>query len=170
MRFDFREFKRSVPDLTGNSANQPIKQTERVGTSLAQHPERKICQVRISDSTEHFLTSHLRDFEEVLKALKWPFVSANFSLQTPSPTYVMRLQTLTEYLLQIELPNENPHPPVTSALLSDFPPVCLPINYLLVPLRKRFVYHFYGNRQTNRVDKPEWYVTNFWNIFNDLLF
>lgn len=30
---------------------------------------------------------------------------------------------------------------------------------LVRPLRKRFLYHFYGPRQTNRADKPEWYFT-----------
>ncbi|XP_017786912.1 PREDICTED: RAD50-interacting protein 1 isoform X2 [Nicrophorus vespilloides] len=99
------------------------------------------------------------DFDEVLKALKWPFVSENFSLQTPSQANIQKLQLLAEYLLQIELPDESLSPVITSALLSDFPPLCLPINYLVVPLKKRFIYHFYGGRQTNRVDKPEWYFT-----------
>ncbi len=29
---------------------------------------------------------------------------------------------------------------------------------LLYPLLKRFLYHFSGNRPTNRRDKPEWYM------------
>ncbi|KAM9824410.1 RAD50-interacting protein 1 [Neosynchiropus ocellatus] len=30
---------------------------------------------------------------------------------------------------------------------------------MLVPLSRRFRYHFYGNRQTNSLSKPEWYLT-----------
>ncbi|XP_034382198.1 RAD50-interacting protein 1 isoform X2 [Cyclopterus lumpus] len=30
---------------------------------------------------------------------------------------------------------------------------------MLLPLIKRFRYHFYGNRQTNSLSKPEWYLT-----------
>lgn len=30
---------------------------------------------------------------------------------------------------------------------------------LLKPFRQRFEYHFSGVRQTNRLDKPEWYLT-----------
>ena len=30
---------------------------------------------------------------------------------------------------------------------------------LIRPLKKRFLYHFYGTRQTNRPDKPEWFLT-----------
>lgn len=32
-------------------------------------------------------------------------------------------------------------------------PICLPIQIMLVPLTKRFRYHFYGNRQTNSPSK-----------------
>uniref|UniRef100_A0A665W952 RAD50-interacting protein 1 n=1 Tax=Echeneis naucrates TaxID=173247 RepID=A0A665W952_ECHNA len=42
---------------------------------------------------------------------------------------------------------------------SQAPPLCLPIQIMLQPLSKRFRYHFYGNRQTNSLSKPEWYLT-----------
>lgn len=88
-------------------------------------------------------------------------MNTNFSLQTPSQVNIQKLQIITEYLLQIELPDESTSPVIRSALLSDFPPLCLPVHFLVLPLRKRFIYHFYGNKQTNRSDKPEWYVANF---------
>ncbi|CAG9828087.1 unnamed protein product [Diabrotica balteata] len=100
-----------------------------------------------------------KDFDEVLKLIKWPFVSANFSLVLPLPTHIQKLQTVCEFLLQIEIPSESSVPVVTTALLSNFQPLSLPIHLLVQPLRKRFIYHFYGARQTNRVDKPEWYLT-----------
>lgn len=100
-----------------------------------------------------------KDFNEILKALKWPFVSDNFSMVLPLFSHIQKLQNVSEYLLQIEIPTESAHPVVTTALLSNFPPVCLPIHLLLQPLKKRFIYHFYGARQTNRIDKPEWYLT-----------
>lgn len=97
-----------------------------------------------------------RDFDEVLKAIKWPFVSSNFSLILPLSTHIQRLQILVEFLLQIEIPNESANPDTRPALLTDFPPLCLPVQLLVEPLKKRFLYHFYGARKTNRVDKPEW--------------
>lgn len=92
----------------------------------------------------------------MLKAIKWPFVSANFSLVLPLPGNIQKLQIIVEYLLQIEIPSESADPDLRSALLTDFQPLSLPIQLLVDPLRKRFLYHFYGARQTNRVDKPEW--------------
>lgn len=108
-----------------------------------------------------------RELEDILKVIKWPFVSANFSLQTPSQTNIQKMQTTCEYLLQVELPEEITTPAVTSGLLSGFQPLCLPIYYMLLPLRKRFLYHFYGNRQTNRIDKPEWYFTQILSWIRD---
>lgn len=36
---------------------------------------------------------------------------------------------------------------------------CLPIKILLRPLKKRFAFHFTGSRQTARIDRPEWFLT-----------
>jgi len=30
---------------------------------------------------------------------------------------------------------------------------------LIVPFRKRFFYHFTGKKQTNKPDKPEWFLS-----------
>lgn len=36
---------------------------------------------------------------------------------------------------------------------------CLPVRVLLRPLKKRFAFHFMGSRQTARIDRPEWFLT-----------
>lgn len=102
-----------------------------------------------------------------MKAIKWPFVNANFSLIVPSATNIQKLELFCDYLLQIQLPEETVSPKETSALLSDFPPLSLPMAIMLKPLRKRFIYHFYGTRQTNRIDKPEWYFTQILSWIRD---
>ncbi|CAG2052936.1 unnamed protein product [Timema podura] len=100
------------------------------------------------------------EFEEVLKLIKWPFVSSNNVLSTPSAESLQRLQLLSEYLLQLQLPDSlTIRPEVTSAFLMDFAPLTLPMTLLLRPLKKRFLFHFYGTKQTNRPDKPEWFFT-----------
>ncbi|RXM94376.1 RAD50-interacting protein 1 [Acipenser ruthenus] len=43
--------------------------------------------------------------------------------------------------------------------LPPSPPLALPIQIMLLPLHKRFRYHFTGSRQTNVLSKPEWYLT-----------
>lgn len=44
-------------------------------------------------------------------------------------------------------------------LSANFSPVCLPVTLLVLPLKQRFIYHFTGVKQTNRRDKPEWFLT-----------
>lgn len=113
----------------------------------------------------HFWYNNLREklsseYMDVLKSLKWPFCGTNAStLITPVPDTIVRFKILTEYLLQLQLPDETSKSSVKSSLLADFSPVCLPITLLVRPLRQRFVYHFTGSKQTNRRDKPEWFFT-----------
>ncbi|KAL2309043.1 hypothetical protein Nmel_005221 [Mimus melanotis] len=108
------------------------------------------------------------DFEEVLAQLRWPFVgppqSQAFGLTAPASApevynnlemlfcQLLKLQTSDELLTKPkQLPEKYPLPPS--------PPIVLPIQIMLNPLQKRFKYHFTGNKQTNVLNKPEWYLT-----------
>ncbi|KAL0572573.1 hypothetical protein V5O48_009393 [Marasmius crinis-equi] len=42
-----------------------------------------------------------------------------------------------------------------------------PLEALVQPVSLRFKYHFEGERQTNRLDKPEWYFTHVLNVIHD---
>ncbi|KAI0257312.1 TIP-1 family-domain-containing protein [Lactifluus subvellereus] len=42
-----------------------------------------------------------------------------------------------------------------------------PIQALVQPLSQRFKYHFEGPRQTNKLDKPEWYFTHILNVSHE---
>ena len=53
---------------------------------------------------------------------------------------------------------EDPSNVADHVILSRFTPSSLAIQELIYPLLKRFLYHFGGNRPTNRRDKPEWYM------------
>uniref|UniRef100_A0A8C6NJB4 RAD50-interacting protein 1 n=1 Tax=Nothobranchius furzeri TaxID=105023 RepID=A0A8C6NJB4_NOTFU len=102
------------------------------------------------------------DFENALTQLHWPIVSTTSQSATPPAgqevsshveelvTQLLALQTsgLQETLIG---PKQHPN--------SLTPPLCLPIQIMLQPLKKRFRYHFCGNRQTNSLSKPEWYLT-----------
>lgn len=41
------------------------------------------------------------------------------------------------------------------------------IQALLQPVSARFKYHFEGARETNKIDKPEWYFTHVLNIVHE---
>ncbi|KAK2514564.1 Rint1 [Columba guinea] len=114
------------------------------------------------------------DFEEVLTQLRWPFVgppqSQAFGLSAPAnaPDVYNNLEMLFCQLLKLqtsypfkeldELLTKPKQLPEKYSLPSS-PPIILPIQIMLNPLQKRFKYHFTGNKQTNVLNKPEWYLT-----------
>ncbi|XP_034529440.1 RAD50-interacting protein 1 [Notolabrus celidotus] len=114
------------------------------------------------------------DFEKVLTQLHWPIISPPTQSLTPTTngqeihsqlellvTQLLALQTSDDLISQRASVSCGPSsPPGSSAPpLSQAPPLCLPIQIMLQPLSRRFRYHFYGNRQTNTLSKPEWYLT-----------
>ncbi|CAH0397943.1 unnamed protein product [Chilo suppressalis] len=93
-----------------------------------------------------------KSYEDYLKLLKWPF-TANTENSPPPKEVLIKFSNLTRYLFLIEgQPNES----VYEDLEKD---PCLPVRILLRPLKKRFVFHFTGSRQTARIDRPEWFLT-----------
>ncbi|XP_068163261.1 RAD50-interacting protein 1 [Antennarius striatus] len=112
------------------------------------------------------------DFEKVLTQLHWPIISPPTQSLTPTAnqqevssqlellvTQLLALQTSDDVLSQRALVSSSSSQPVSSAPPTTHNPLCLPIQIMLLPLSKRFRYHFYGNRQTNSLSKPEWYLT-----------
>uniref|UniRef100_A0A674C104 RAD50-interacting protein 1 n=1 Tax=Salmo trutta TaxID=8032 RepID=A0A674C104_SALTR len=97
------------------------------------------------------------DFEELLIQLHWPFISPpTQSLSPPANAQELhsQLELLVAQLLSLQTSYPSPQyrlPPTT--------PLSLPVQIMLLPLSKRFRYHFTGNRQTNSLNKPEWFLT-----------
>ncbi|XP_012220909.1 RAD50-interacting protein 1 [Linepithema humile] len=136
-------------------------------TSISNQLQTSACHHLVSyvHETLHFWHNLIKEklskeYNDLLKTLKWPFCGSNAtSMSAPLPEIMTRFKTLTEYLFHLQLPEEMVKPVVTSALLTDFAPVSLPIALLTRPLRQRFIYHFTGAKLTNRQDKPEWFFT-----------
>ncbi|KAF7320188.1 hypothetical protein MKEN_00803300 [Mycena kentingensis (nom. inval.)] len=42
-----------------------------------------------------------------------------------------------------------------------------PLQALIQPISMRFKYHFEGTRETNRIDKPEWYFSHLQNVMHE---
>lgn len=110
------------------------------------------------------------EFDGVLRAIKWPFTSSSDGVHQPpaSPESLRRLCTLTQYLLQLSLPDNiatsekskrTDSLVASPAIVTDFERPLLPIHLLVKPLEVRFVFHFSGNKATNSRENPEWYFT-----------
>ncbi|XP_015426737.1 PREDICTED: RAD50-interacting protein 1 isoform X2 [Myotis davidii] len=108
------------------------------------------------------------DFEEILAQLHWPFIappqSQTVGLSRPAtaPEIYSNLETLFCQLLKLQTSDElltEPKQLPEKYSLPASSSVILPVQIMLTPLQKRFRYHFRGNRQTNVISKPEWYLT-----------
>uniref|UniRef100_A0A8C9UP78 RAD50-interacting protein 1 n=1 Tax=Spermophilus dauricus TaxID=99837 RepID=A0A8C9UP78_SPEDA len=109
----------------------------------------------------------LSDFEEVLAQIHWPFIvppqsqTVGLNRPTSAPEIYSNLETLFCQLLKLQTSDElltEPKELPEKYSLPPSPSVILPIQIMLTPLQKRFRYHFRGNRQTNVISKPEWYL------------
>ncbi|XP_006925439.1 RAD50-interacting protein 1 [Pteropus alecto] len=107
------------------------------------------------------------DFEEILAQLHWPFISppqsqtVGLSRPASSPEIHSNLETLFCQLLKLQTSDELFTEPKQLSEKYSLPAsssIILPIQIMLTPLQKRFRYHFRGNRQTNVISKPEWYL------------
>lgn len=111
------------------------------------------------------------ELEKCLKAFGYPSVEGPAKLQNvplvASPESRAGLETVLAQLLNLQLPASFGVP---SGLSTDLvrrltvfgcvlDPFFLPMQFILNPLKKRFKFHFFGNKPTNNLSKPEWYLS-----------
>ena len=91
------------------------------------------------------------DFNHILKTINWPITK---DTSTKSLKLWQQKQSLFaatfKNLLAIDK-TQDQHGTQNIPKLAD--PLPLPVELLLASLRKRFKFHFYGNRQTNSKEK-----------------
>ncbi|KAL8849798.1 MAG: hypothetical protein Q9221_005214 [Calogaya cf. arnoldii] len=100
------------------------------------------------------------DFEKVLTRLKWPGkdVTLAGSLEQEWAEGVEKLLELQEPELNIQSDQIKPH---------EESLVLLPLEVMVKPLDQRFQYHFSGDRPTNKLDKPEYFLSHIMGLLNN---
>jgi RAD50-interacting protein 1 len=119
-------------------------------------------------SITHTLRTQILDafstrLQQVLAKIHWP---------TPKATIPPQLRDEWEAamvkLLELQLPElegmtyaSGPGDKV------KLPPVLFPLDVLVRPLEMRFRYHFEGDKPTNRLDRPEFFLSHITTLLND---
>ncbi|KAF2175042.1 hypothetical protein K469DRAFT_703365 [Zopfia rhizophila CBS 207.26] len=103
------------------------------------------------------------DLEKMLKKIGWP---------TPKATLPSHLQDEWEAavgkLLDLQMPElEGMEYSTGSGNKIKLPAVLFPLEVLVQPLEMRFRYHFEGDKPTNRIDKPEYFLSHVTTLLND---
>ncbi|TFK36815.1 TIP-1 family-domain-containing protein [Crucibulum laeve] len=94
------------------------------------------------------------------EALGWP-MSVDYA--STAPEQRQAFEAAFSNLMRLETINEKIHSPDKRAEKQGL----YAIQALVNPVSLRFKYHFEGTRQTNRLDKPEWYFTHILNIAHE---
>jgi hypothetical protein len=108
----------------------------------------------------HAFSAHL---EAVLKKIKWPAPKATIAgaLHQDWETAVLKL-------LDLQFPElDGVNYAQGEASKIKLPAVLFPFQVLVQPLEMRFRYHFDGDRATNRIDRPEYFLSHITTLLSD---
>jgi RAD50-interacting protein 1 len=104
-----------------------------------------------------------RDLNKTLDQMDWPSKELRIDSKIAA-TWTEQVNTL----LDLQQPDLLSQPPRLQDETSNTEPiVLLPLEVMVHPLQLRFKYHFYGNRATNRLDKPEYFLSHILDILED---
>ncbi|KAG2169047.1 hypothetical protein VTO58DRAFT_111570 [Aureobasidium pullulans] len=106
--------------------------------------------------------SFAADFEKTLNKMGWPKqgISVPPGLQQEWNTHIEKLIDLQKAEL-VAADTAN-----SSKTSKDEPAVLLPLEIMVRSLELRFNYHFSGDRPTNRLDKPEYFLNHVLDLVN----
>jgi hypothetical protein len=103
------------------------------------------------------------DLDTLLKKIRWP----NPKAAVP-PQLLEEWETAIGKLLDLQMPElEGMGYAQGPANKIRLPAVLLPFEVLVRPLEMRFRYHFEGDRATNRIDRPEYFLSHITTLLND---
>jgi len=99
----------------------------------------------------------------VLKKIRWP----NHKAVIP-PQLLEEWQTAIVKLLDLQMPElEGMAYAQGPGNKIKLPAVLFPFQVLVQPLEMRFRYHFEGDKATNRIDRPEYFLSHITTLLND---
>lgn len=101
--------------------------------------------------------------QEHLKSLSWPKANA----RVPSATR-KRWSELCRQMLRLQrFDLLHRHKTNRTKKSMQEPMVLLPFEFMVEPLAQRFQYHFSGDRTTNRIDKPDFFLRHVLDLIGD---
>jgi RAD50-interacting protein 1 len=141
------------------SLSNGLKQAQPEAEGAAPH---LVDQVETQANTveEELRTGLVKDFRSTLEKMKWPQKELKLTSSIMS-TFTEQAQLLLEL--------QEPDLLSRTSLIEDpnlQPTVLLPLEVMVQPLAQRFRYHFFGDRPTNRLDKPEYFLSHILDLLD----
>ncbi|GAB7365850.1 hypothetical protein MBLNU230_g7181t1 [Neophaeotheca triangularis] len=134
------------------NALRPLQEAaEGAAPHLLDHIAQRVYALR-----QTIQRSFSEDLEKTLKKMEWPKVTATVPL-----AFQKEWEKNVGRLLDLQKPElEGLEHATSHGQLHTDKPVLLPLEVMAKPLEQRFAYHFSGNKQTARLDKPEYFLTH----------
>ena len=115
------------------------------------------------DLRTKILDAFTADLDAVLKKVHWPTPKAVIPPQLRD-----EFETAVVKLLDLQTPElEGSNYASGSVDKVKLPPVLFPFDVLVQPLEMRFRYHFEGDKPTNRIDRPEYFLSHVTALLDD---
>ncbi|KAL8692445.1 MAG: hypothetical protein Q9224_003956 [Gallowayella concinna] len=160
------------------AALQPYLRLQRLANALKEaQPAAEDAAPHLVDHVEktaqslwqQMKDSFAGDFEKVLAKTKWPGkdVALTGPLEQEWTEGVERLLDLQEPLRLTTRPASELNAQHDHVRPSEEPLVLLPLEVMVKPLDLRFQYHFSGDRPTNKLDKPEYFLSHIMGLLNN---
>ncbi|KAF1956460.1 RINT-1 family protein-like protein [Byssothecium circinans] len=103
------------------------------------------------------------DLDKVLKKIRWPNAKATIPSQLQG-----EWEAAIVKLLDLQMPElEGLAYAHNSGDKIKLPAILFPFDVLAQPLEMRFRYHFEGDKPTNRIDRPEYFLSHIITVLND---
>ena len=128
-------------------------EAEGSGSQLVQHVATTTKAAR--DSLQNGV---VKSFRRTIEKMKWPQAELNLlgdALNTWSEQTSLLIELEEADLLTTDVQGRQTQTPVL-----------LPLEIMAEPLAQRFRFHFYGDRPTNRLDKPEYFLTHVFDLLD----
>ena len=128
---------------------------------------KSLCTTLCGNMQEFLNATCVRWFDVLMETLSKEMTSLLLAIKYPFPTGICsphfnkKDETEEQFKKTIGLLAQLSH------LHYDEKKLTLVIEHLAEPLKKRFYFHFYGDRHTNNPEKPEWYFTQVLNWIKD---
>ncbi|KAH7378672.1 TIP-1 family-domain-containing protein [Pyrenochaeta sp. MPI-SDFR-AT-0127] len=103
------------------------------------------------------------DLDQILKKIHWPTPKAAVPSHLREDWEAALVKLLDLQTPELEGKNYASGPGHKVKL----PPVLFPLEVLVQPLEMRFRYHFDGDKPTNRIDRPEYFLSHITTLLND---
>ncbi|RAH72338.1 RINT-1 family protein [Aspergillus aculeatinus CBS 121060] len=115
----------------------------------------------VSALREQMKSHFSQRLQGTMDRMKWP----SKDLQFPNDVQLEWRENVG-LLLDLQIPELTGRASVPEHQCAE-PPVLLPLEVMVHPLELRFKYHFSGDKPTNRLDKPEYFLAHITDLMNN---